>query len=1024
MIPLHVVRRGLLCLLLAVSGAGWAWAVNPDRLLSQYAHTAWRTADGAIVGSPITIAQTADGYLWIGTNLGLVRFDGVRFVQWNPPAGERLLDSRVFSLLGSQDGSLWIGTGYSVSRWKDGHLTNYPNLSGRIEALLEDDNGDVWLARTQITDGMGPVCRIQSLQLQCFGTSDRVPFPNVLHLAKGGDSIWLGGYSELCLWQPGSSRIYFPNRTGRPDEFALFKAIATGADGSAWAAIDTPGKVLRLQHFVDGRWESQLFPGIPVRNSEVTALFVDRDNELWIGTIAQGFFRVYGGRIQHFDRSDSLSSNSVQCFYQDREGTIWVVTSSGIDNFRDLHVASYSMREGLAADGVMSALASHDGGLWILENTEVVQKLQGSKLSTLLPRRGVPGHHVSTFFEDHAGRLWFGLEDGLYVDDYGLFRPIVRADGMPLGIVFSITEDAGHDIWVRAGAHLDRIRDFKVREELSSPQISTAYILAATPDGGIILGFVDGELVKYRDGLVQSVASNETGNASQIRDLVVDSDGTVWGTTLNELFCLRGLKRENLTERNGLPCDGVFALVEDDSRAIWLYTKCGLVRITRSDLDNWWQDPDRAIHAEVLDEGDGVQPGLTSLKPQATRTSDGRLWFANGRVLQMVGVDHLRTNPIPPPVEVETVTADRGSYAPREGLRLPPRTRDLEIAYTALSYAAPQKVRFRYKLVGHDAGWQEPGTRRQAFYTDLGPGQYQFRVIACNNDGVWNETGARLDFTIAYAWYQTSWFQFLCGVLILFIVWALYRVRVRQIAAAMNTRFDERLDERTRLAREFHDTLLQTIQGSKMVADDALDEGSDSARMHRALEKLSTWMGQATEEGRAALNSLRASTTEKNDLAEAFRRATESDLVPRSMSVTFSVAGVASEMHPIVRDEVYRIGYEAIRNASLHSRASHLEVELGYGEDLTLLVRDNGIGMEAPVVEQGRGGHFGLQGMRERAARIRGRFTIRSSAASGTEIRLIVPGSVIFRGGRPARRPLRARMRHLFTPMRRSKSPE
>jgi signal transduction histidine kinase len=309
----------------------------------------------------------------------------------------------------------------------------------------------------------------------------------------------------------------------------------------------------------------------------------------------------------------------------------------------------------------------------------------------------------------------------------------------------------------------------------------------------------------------------------------------------------------------------------------------------------------------------------------------------------------------------------------------------------------PQKVHFRYMLEGHDAGWEEPGTRRQAFYSDLSPGTYRFRVVACNGDGIWNETGATLAFSVAPAWYQATWFRFLCSATAIFVVWVLYRLRVRKIARAISARFDERLAERTRLARELHDTFLQTIQGSKMVADDALEQSADPVRMRRAMERLSVWLGQATEEGRAALNSLRTSTTERNDLAEALQRATEDDLVPSAMTVTFSVVGEAREMHPIVRDEVYRIGYEAIRNAAMHSRASRLEVELKYAQDLMIRVSDNGIGIDPAVADQGKDGHFGLQGMRERAARIGGKLTLVSSATSATEITLVVPGGIVFR---------------------------
>jgi signal transduction histidine kinase len=253
-----------------------------------------------------------------------------------------------------------------------------------------------------------------------------------------------------------------------------------------------------------------------------------------------------------------------------------------------------------------------------------------------------------------------------------------------------------------------------------------------------------------------------------------------------------------------------------------------------------------------------------------------------------------------------------------------------------------------------------------------------------------------LDFSVTPSWYQTNWFLILCIVTGIFLAWALYTLRVRQIARAINARFDERLAERTRIARDLHDTFVQTIQGSKLVADDALEQSGDPVRMHRTMEQLSVWLGQATQEGRAALNSLRTSTTQTNDLAAALRRVTEDGMIPRSIAVTFSVAGDAREMHPIVRDEIFRIGYEAIRNACMHSGARQMEVEIKYADDLVLRVRDNGSGMDPDIAERGKDGHFGIRGMRERADRIRGKLTLVSSPNTGTEVRLVVPGDIIF----------------------------
>jgi signal transduction histidine kinase len=456
----------------------------------------------------------------------------------------------------------------------------------------------------------------------------------------------------------------------------------------------------------------------------------------------------------------------------------------------------------------------------------------------------------------------------------------------------------------------------------------------------------------------------------------------------------------------------VNALIEDNHRSLWLYTQCGLVEIADTEMQRWWGQPDITVQVKTFDAFDGVQPGYAPFGG-AARSADGRLWFANGVVLQMIDPDHLTGNALAPPVHIEEVIADRENYSPRQDLRLPPRTRDLEIDYTALSFVVPQKVRFRYKLEGRDAAWQDPGTRRQAFYSDLRPGKYRFRVIACNNDGVWNDIGAALDFSVAHAWYQTNSFRLLCVVSGVFIVYVIYRMRVLQISRAISARFDERLAERTRMARDLHDTFLQTIQGSKLVADDALEPSSDLVRMRRALEQVSVWLARATQEGRAALNSLRTATTQTNDLAEALRRVTQDGVIRSSMTVTFSVVGDAREIHPIVRDEIYRIGYEAIRNACTHSGASQLEVELIYAHDLTLRVSDNGIGIDPAIADKGKDGHFGLQGMRERAARIGGNLTLGSSSSSGTEIKLVVPGGIICPRMRVRRSPL-TRIRSLF----------
>ena len=629
-----------------------AAGLDPGKSLTQYAHTAWRIQEGSYSGAPQAIAQTSDGYLWIGTSLGLFRFDGVRFTALKPPGDQQLLDPRIFDLLAAHDGSLWIGTGFGVSHWQDGQLTNYAKISGRIEALAEDSTGAVWLIRTQVTDDLGPICRIKGGAVDCYGVKDGLPdfFPMYLAGGSAGD-IWVGGYwnngdSEICLWQPGAA----PANVRRGDKHLVgasaLKAIASEADGSIWAAIEDPRAPLRLDRFEAGRWMSQTFPDIPLTNADVMSLYVDRDGSLWISTSLHGLFRVKHGVAEHFGNGDGLSSDAAGRFFQDLEGSVWVTNAAGVDSFRDQWVTNYSMREGLAASGAGALAAARNGDVWVA-NFRAVDLIRENRLSALLARKGLPGQDVTTVFEDHAGRLWMGIDNGLWVYDGATFRAVLHRDGTPIGTVFTITEDTQNDIWVRAALNLDRIENLQLKEEISSPQIKTGFILAANPKGGIVLGLVNGDLLFYHDGATQVYPSHELGNRAQIRDLAVDRDGSVWATNLNELVRLKDGKRENLSRRNGLPCDSVFALVKDPSEAIWLYTSCGVLKIEKAELDRWWANPRNLISYKLVDELDGMQPGLTPLKPQAVRTPDGRLWFVNGRFLQMLDPLHPRQKPSP-----------------------------------------------------------------------------------------------------------------------------------------------------------------------------------------------------------------------------------------------------------------------------------------------------------------------------------------------------------------------------------------
>jgi PAS domain S-box-containing protein len=756
--------------------------VDPDRRISQYAHTAWRVRDGVFAGAPTAITQTTDGYLWIGTLGGLLRFDGVRFVRWTPPTGEHLPTTAVISLLGAADGSLWIGTASGLAQWKNGKLSIFPETAGRVNSIYEDRKGTIWISRSRTR--AGAVCKVIVSVATCYAPKDGVPPYAETLIGDNSGYLWIGTSTALVRWKPGSSTSY--ELPGLKSNAALsgITALAAAPDGSVWAGISNSGRGLGLQQWVNGTWRTLITTTFDSSTLKVFALWLDRHNSLWIGTEGNGIYRVHDGKVDRFRSADGLSSDTPESFFEDREGNLWLTTAEGVDCFRDIPVVNFSMREGLTGDRVESILASRDGTIWI-GNHAGLNYVRGDLVSSIDPQKGLPGSRVTSLFEDHAGRLWVGLDNGLFVYEHGRFRPIRRRDGGAIGVVLGMVEDVDSCMWavvVRAGpgnqAGLVQIQDGRFATEIADERLDPT-TLARDPKDGLWLGLRKGGLARYRNGQLQ-IFPLKNPNA-QVSQILAKSDGSVLAATTDGLVERRGETQYALDHHNGLPCDRTFTMVTDKYSNLWLYTECGLILIKSEDLQQWRRHPDLKVRFDLFDAYDGAQPYLAVFGPRETRSNDGRLWFANGTVAQMIDPGRLFRNSIPPPVHIEAVIADRKSYSPRNGLHLPALTRDLEIDYTALSFVVPQKVQFRYKLEGYEREWQDPQIRRQAFYSNLRPGNYRFHVMASNNSGVWNEAGAELDFNIAPAYYQTTWFRGLCVLAFLTLLWAGYQMRVHQL---------------------------------------------------------------------------------------------------------------------------------------------------------------------------------------------------------------------------------------------------
>src|SRR3984885_4198781 len=1012
--------RYLLCAsLLMAFLVDTAWALDPHRLISQYAHTVWRVQDG-FPRSPIAITQTSDGYIWIAAGTGLLRFDGVRMTP-GPSQSSFPTNIGINAILGTRDGSLWMGTYTGLYRLKDRTWFRFPSHETGVQNIIADHADTVWITQYQGHE-KGLLCQVTGNDLKCYDESGGT---SVEALAEDSVcDIWFGCLM-LCRWNRDSMSYFMQEQMDHPTDYGVV-GLATGSDGSVWVAMDGTGPGAGVGYLRDGQFVSYVAPGFDGTKIRATSLLMDSQQTLWIATGSEGLYHIHDGRADHYGSAQGLSGDVVASIFEDREGNLWIATDGGVDLFRDVPIVSFSSREGLH-DNAGVVLAREDRSVWV-GTGGALAIIQGGSTSLITEADGHPVQDVDALLEDHAGQVWLGIDRTVMTYQAGKFSRIKGLDGHPLenmGDILSFAEDIEGNIWAIAENpptrvhHLLRIRDHRLQEDTEiTARVPQSHFLAADPAGGMWIGTLDGKLFHYLSGLAKAVSAGQSSDVPvKVGSFYIDPTGVIWAATSIGLYRWERGALRVLDSRNGLPCSRFFAAIKDASGSMWLSGKCGYLRISADDVANWSAQPESQVRATTLGPLDGAAPGYFSkpIQPGSVRSKDGRLWFIGYSTVQMIDPGHSYKNQIPPPVHVEGLIADGKSYSSSSPITLPPLTRDLEIDYTALSFVLPQRMAFRYMLDGRDTSWQDPGLRRQAFYNDLRPGYYRFRVIASNNDGVWNTTGASLEFRIAPAWYQTELFRWAAGFAALLVLAGIYRLRVRQIGRAMTARFDERLAERTRIARDLHDTFLQTIQGSKLVADDALNPATDLTRMRQAMTTLSGWLGRATQEGRAALNSLRTSATEVNDLAEAFRRAIEECRMHSSMEVALQVIGEGQPMHRIVRDEVYRIGYEAIRNACVHSHAERLWVDLSYLKDLTLMVRDNGTGMDLSLAEKGRAGHFGLLGMHERAARITAKLTIKSSGSEGTMIELIVPGGIIYSHADSMRHRLRGKVRSLLS---------
>ena len=986
----------LLCLSLE---AAPVHAIDPNKRLTQYIHISWRIQDGsAPAADMLSIAQTSDGFLWFVAARGLYRFDGVSFVPWALPATVSM--HAIANVFGDRSGGLWVVGDDEIVNLKAGIVTSHFELRGAqsTQNISEDPDGSLWVVRGSPSSLDSPLCHVTRQALKCFGKDDGIPIAPINSLlADGNGGFWLGGSTALVHWHDGVSQTY-PTK-------GQIVSLVLGTDGSLWVGMLGEGPGLGLAKWKNGTiktFETPTFDGSKV---EVTRMISDRRDDLWVGTDTKGVFHIHGNDVDHYGRKEGLSSDTVWTLFEDREGIVWAATSNGIDSFRDPAVTTFSALEGLPKEAAVGVLATKDGAIWIANNGSL-DRIANGTISSIRTGTGLPGHQVASLLEDRAGNLWVGLDDGLYLFSNGRFRRLPEPNHKPLGMVVGMAEDIDGDIWAECSGkprRLVRIRDFRVREEFPESKVPPGHSLAADPQGGIWIGTAKGAIVLFRSGLLEKkFPVNLTGKS--VADLILaQPDGSVLAGSTDGLFGVRDSKAQRMTKKNGLPCNWVYSFVEDRDKQWWLYTECGIVKLSDTELQRWWANPETIVQTRFYDVSDGARPSVPSFT-SAAYSSDGRVWFVTGTVVQMVDPSGLSQKALPAQTYIESVIVDRKELQATEKIRLSPHPRDLQINYTSPTFLIPERVKFRYRLDGYDRDWHDAGTRRQAFYTDLPPGKYSFRAIASNSDGVWNDNAAKLDFFIAPAYYQTNWFRALCTFIFLALLWAAYQRRVRQLQHQFDVTLEARVGERTRIARELHDTLLQSFHGLVFrfqAARNMLTNRPEEAT--QALDGALIRAEQALEESRHSIQGLRPNLSAENDLDQMLittgqELASSNHAEDGSPGFEVIVEGERRSLLPMIKDEIGRIAQELLRNAFRHARAHEIEVEIRYERDVfRLIVRDDGKGTDPQILKDGgRAGHWGLPGVQERARGIGSRLEFWSEAGAGTEIRLTLPAAIAY----------------------------
>ncbi len=956
--------------------------------LSRYLSEVWRTEDGLPHNAVQALVQTGDGYLWLGTPEGLVRFDGVRFTAYVQP---QLPTNNVHALLEDRAGRLWIGTyGGGLYRYERGRFeavgAGARAASPFIRALYEDRTGRMWVGTHGGGVSFGREGRFRTVRMTDGLSNDVV---RVIYEDQAG-SIWIGtNAAGLNRWdgrrvrafavKPGPLSPYTPEDSLSSDNVL---ALWQDRDGSLWIGTDGGG----LWRLRNDRIEAVAAADV----NGVRRILQDAAGDLWIGTDGGGVHRRSTAGWEAFGAGDALSSDIVLSLLQDGERNIWVGTRDGLVRLKPARFTMYTTRDGLANDFVTALHGSRDGALWVGTRSGL-DRLDGSRAIAARLRPRLPRDTVLSLLESGDGTLWVGTRNGLFRVRGVHTTRYTTADGLPSSYVGALGEARDGGVWVGSHGALSRVVHDTIRPVARLPPPRTADITAIHEDaaGELWVGTDGAGLGRLRDGEWRFYGTAEGLTHAAVTALHGDERGNLWIATRLGLNRWRDGRLRGFTTADGLPSDHVVSVVADDLGSLWLTSYHGIARVDVKSLDELEQGRRSRISAVLYGKPDGMRTSECNNagSPAAWRGRDGRLWFATVRGLATIDPTRVTRNEHPPPVRIEEVRADDEALPLDATPTLGPDRKRLEFHYTALSFSAPEKLRFRYKLEGFDPDWIEAGNRRVGYYTNVPAGEYRFRVMAANEDGVWNAAGASYGFALRAHLLRRPVFWVAAVIVAAMAGRALYRLRLRRLTA----QFAAVLAERNRIAREIHDTLAQGFVGIAVQLDTVAKMQAVSAETARDhLDRARILARSSLAEARRTVWALRAGALETEDLAGALREVAEQ--LSGETSVAVEVSGARRRLPPDVENNLFRIGQEAVANAVRHAQARRIRVDLDYGDRcVRLSVRDDGRGFDVEAATHCAPGHFGLAGIRERVHNLGGELTVLSAHGGGAELIVEVP---------------------------------